>query len=106
MSTPIRDEAADALTAAQLNTLPYRLRPYAEIVTALQRITAEEIKVVNDGSPQQKSWCFGARAALAWVLQMPRGGRKIQEIMDGVPLLPVVGPLIGTEALDELGRRE
>lgn len=88
------------------NTLPYRMRTFAEMMTAYHRITNEELKVLREGSPQQKAWVIGARAAICWALQMPKGGLKIQKLMDGVPLLPVVGPLIGTEALEELGRRD
>lgn len=87
-------------------TLPYRPRSIAELLTAFQLVSAREIKLVADGSPQQKAFVMGLRCALAWALHMPRGGRKLQQLMDGVPLIPVVGPLIGTEALDDLDRRE
>lgn len=60
-----------------------------EVQAAYQVCAAREMNFV-DISPQQRAWFMGARSALAWVLGMPKGGRKIEEMMRGLTTPGVV----------------
>ena len=64
-------------------------RTQGEVQAALQIVAARETNFV-DITPQQRAWFIGARCALAWVLGLPRGGRKMAELVDGVATPGVV----------------
>jgi len=63
----------------------------------------------TDLSPQQKAYLMGMRCALAWVLELPKGGRKLADMMTGIPLngvLPTMPVNEWSEALRKVQQGE
>ena len=75
-------------------------RTQEEIQTCLQVVAARERDFVNI-SPQQRAWFQGARAAIAWVLGLPKGGRKIAEMLDGVATPGVVSITVADDWMQQ-----
>lgn len=57
-----------------------------EVTNAHALAAAYEMRHHQDLSDQQKAYLMGMRCALAWVLSLPTGGRKLSDMMAGIPL--------------------
>lgn len=55
----------------------------------------------RDVSPQQRAWLMGARSALAWVLGLPNGGRKVAELLEGIATPGVVSLTVATDFVEK-----
>lgn len=88
------------------------MKPESELERARRVIANIEIAQsrVGNVSAEQKSWFMGARAALSWALELPRGGRKIDDLIgpptderqSGLVLPAVVDPFVGSKVMDEM----
>lgn len=75
-------------------------RTAAEVQNAVQLVLAKELNFV-DVTPEQRAWFLGARCALSWVLGLPKGGRKMAELVAGVDLRGAVSLQPGTDFINE-----
>lgn len=75
-------------------------RTAAEVQNACQTLLAKELDFTNI-TPEQRSWFLGARSALSWVLGLPKGGRKMAELIGGVDLRGAISLQPGTDFINE-----
>lgn len=75
-------------------------RTASEVQNAVQMLLAKEFNF-TDVTPEQRSWFLGARCALSWVLGLPKGGRKMAELVDGLDLRGALSLQPGTDFILE-----
>lgn len=71
-----------------------------EVQLCYQVLAARERDFVNI-SPQQRAWFQGARAMAAWLLGLPKGGRKIAEMLEGVATPGVVSLTVADDWMQQ-----
>lgn len=81
----------------------YKIKGEHEILSAHARVAAYETDYKSVMSPQQKAWLMGCRSALAWALGLPKGGKKVEEMLEGKNVFGVVDPLLGQRTLEDMG---
>jgi hypothetical protein len=75
-------------------------RTASEVQNAVQLLVAKELNFDNI-TPEQRSWFLGARCALSWVLGLPKGGRKMEQLIGGVDLRAAISLQPGTDFINE-----
>ncbi len=74
-----------------------------EIVNAHAAVADQEIRYKHLMSPEQKAFMQGCRSALAWALGLAKGGRKVEQMLQKIPVFATVDPKVGTKTMEELG---
>lgn len=75
-------------------------RSQTEVQTCYQVCAARERDFVGI-TPQQRAWFQGCRAALAWVLGLPKGGRAVARMMDGIATPGVVSLTVADDWMQQ-----
>jgi hypothetical protein len=64
-------------------------QPAENIQTAYHMLTGH-VRNAIDVSPQQRAWLLGARSALAWVLGLPKTGKPLAVLIEGLGTTSIV----------------
>lgn len=79
------------------------MKPRVEIETTRALIANIEMTMRRTGnlSPERKAWFMGARCALSYVLEMPRGAAMLERMIRVQSMESLIHAQVGSAALDE-----